>query len=109
MFGLSQNHIDQICEKIAMFQEIEEVIIFGSRAMGNYKKGSDIDLALKGKAVTTSTVNKLKLELSEKTTMPYYFDVIAYARIKNQELINHIDKYGVKIREFFEPNTSKVR
>jgi predicted nucleotidyltransferase len=108
MFGLSQNHIDQICEKMAVFKEIEEVLIFGSRAMGNYKKGSDNDLALKGKGVTTSTANKLKLELSEKTTMPYYFDVIAYARSKNQALINHIDKYGIKIHEFFETNTSKV-
>lgn len=97
MFGLSQNHIDQICDKIAMFQEIEEVIIFGSRAMGNYKKGSDIDLALKGKAVTASTVNKLKLELSEKTNLPYFFDVIGYEKIKNQELINHINNFGVKL------------
>lgn len=97
MFGLNQNHIDQICEKIAMFKEIEEVLIFGSRAMGNYKKGSDIDLALKGKGVTTSTANKLKLELSEKTNLPYYFDVIAYGKINNQALINHINNFGLRL------------
>ena len=49
MYGLLDRNLKFILEAISKYPEIEEVIIFGSRAMGNYKKGSDIDLALKGK------------------------------------------------------------
>jgi len=99
MFGLSDRHIGIIREKMAMFDAIEEAFIFGSRAMGNYKKGSDIDIALKGDRVAADTVSKLKFELSEKTNLPYFFDVVALGRINNDDLMEHIHTYGMKIYE----------
>jgi predicted nucleotidyltransferase len=99
MFGLSDRHIGMIREKMAMFDDIEEALIFGSRAMGNYKKGSDIDIALKGDSVTANTTSKLKFELSEKTNLPYFFDVVALSRIHNDDLLEHINTYGMKIYE----------
>jgi len=97
MLGLSERHIGMIREKMAMFDDIEEALIFGSRAMGNYKKGSDIDVALKGDRVATDTASKLKFELSEKTNLPYFFDVVAFSKIKNEDLLQHINTYGMKI------------
>ncbi len=94
MFGLKDSYINQICCKLALFPEIEEAIIFGSRAMGNYKKGSDIDLALKGDRVSRATLNKLRIELEEKTCLPYSFDVLVLNSISNKNLMDHISNLG---------------
>lgn len=48
-FGIESESYQRIVKALSQFREIDEVIVFGSRAMGNYKKGSDIDLALLGK------------------------------------------------------------
>lgn len=56
MLGLIESDIRYITITLAKFDEIECGIIFGSRAIGNYKRGSDIDLAIKGKAITPKTL-----------------------------------------------------
>ncbi|WP_206528164.1 nucleotidyltransferase domain-containing protein [Marinitoga sp. 38H-ov] len=58
-FGLKEEHLKIIIDYIKTIPEIEEVFIFGSRAMGNYKKGSDIDLAIKGKEITRDLLLKI--------------------------------------------------
>ena len=45
MFGLLDRDIKYIIKALEQHDEIEKAIIFGSRAMGNYKKGSDVDIA----------------------------------------------------------------
>ncbi len=46
MFGLSDNNFNCIIKTIELNPKVEKAIIFGSRAMGNYKPGSDIDIAV---------------------------------------------------------------
>ena len=62
-FGLEQIDFNEILEIITQFPEISKVIVFGSRAKGNHKKGSDVDLAILGKNITQNTL----LKLSEKS------------------------------------------
>lgn len=76
------------------FSEIREVLIFGSRAMGNYKKESDIDIALKGDT-TFSLAAKVKYELEEETYLPFFFDVLPYEKSTHVKLKAHIDQYGI--------------
>jgi len=57
--GLTEADINCIRTAIEQFPEIEEAVIFGSRAKGTYKKASDIDLAIKGRAVTSETIKRL--------------------------------------------------
>ena len=97
MFGLKDAHIEQIKQKLALFPEIIEATIFGSRAIGNFKKGSDIDLALKGEKVTRKIVDRVRIELEEKTQLPYFFDIVAYDTLKNVELLKHINTFGKKL------------
>lgn len=59
MYGLLERDLKYILEAVRKYPEIEKVIIFGSRAMGNYKPGSDIDIALKGQNVNRTTVIRL--------------------------------------------------
>ncbi|KYH34731.1 nucleotidyltransferase domain protein [Clostridium tepidiprofundi DSM 19306] len=97
MYGLLDRDIKYILEAIGKFEEIEKVILFGSRAMGNYKKGSDIDIAVSGKKVTINTILKLSDYLNEVYPLPYYFDIIHYENISNENLKKHIDTYGKEI------------
>ena len=96
-FGLKDSDIKIIKEALKKFPEIEEALIFGSRAKGNQKKASDIDIAIKGNAVSHETILKIKDLLEEETTLPYFFDVVHYETISNVELKNHIDRVGRRI------------
>lgn len=97
MSGLLERDLKFIEEAANKYSEIEEIIIFGSRAMGNYKKGSDVDLALKGPNVNRKTVIRLSDDLNEEYPLPYFFDVVNYNDISNQELKQHIDHVGKTI------------
>lgn len=94
MFGLTAKDRKIIVDITKQFEEINEIILFGSRAMGNFKRGSDVDLALKGERVTKSIVHQVDDYLNEQSLMPYFFDVLDYKEIKNTALKNHIDTEG---------------
>lgn len=97
MYGLLDRDFKFILEIIDKYSEIEEVIIFGSRAMGNYKKGSDVDVALKGEKVDRKTVIRFSDDLNEEYPLPYFFDVVSYREISNEALKKHIDRIGKSI------------
>ena len=77
-FGLPQRDTDLIVKTLASFAEVEEAVIFGSRAMGHAKRGSDVDLALKGRNLDFTTVARIKFVLDEELPLPYFFDVVHY-------------------------------
>lgn len=95
-FGLCDEEIALIHKVFVAFPDIAEVVIFGSRAMDNYKKGSDVDLALKG-TLDDRTVVRVSAQLNEELPLPYLFDVIDYHTITNADLRDHIDRYGQKL------------
>ena len=97
MYGLLDRDLKYILEAVCKYLEIERVILFGSRAMGNYKKGSDVDIAIVGKNIDRKTVTRLSDDLNEEYPLPYFFDVVSYKDISNQELIKHIDSVGISI------------
>ncbi len=93
-FGLSIADLNSI---IAIFQkhiEVEEAIIFGSRAKGTQRTGSDVDIALKGKSITRKIINAISYELNEETRMPYKFDILDFNYIQNKDLVEHIERVG---------------
>ena len=92
--GLLPRDIDEILQALCRFPEIDEAILFGSRAKGNYKPGSDVDIAIKGKAIDHSCVSALSFILNEESLLPYFFDVIHYEAITEEELVQHIDRVG---------------
>ena len=92
-FGLSENTIDKINNLFVKYPQIEEVILYGSRAKGNYKNGSDIDIVLKGKNMDQSFLYKLANEIDD-LMLPYSFDISLYDSITNKELLDHINRVG---------------
>jgi predicted nucleotidyltransferase len=94
-YGLLDSDIAMIVESAAAFPEVAELILFGSRAKGNFKPGSDVDLAIKGPAVCYETAIRLADLLNEEKPLPYFFDVLHYEAIVDQSLLEHIDRVGV--------------
>ena len=95
-FGLRQSDLESIIEVLLKFDNIGEAIIFGSRAKGNYRQGSDVDIALKGN-IDFKTITRVSYLLNQESLMPYKFDIINYARIHHQDLKHHIDRVGISI------------
>lgn len=95
-FGLSEECIQVISKEIAKFPEIKEAYIYGSRAMGNYKKGSDIDISIKGENITHQIELTLRQRLENDNVLPYFFDVTHYNSLTNDNLKEHIDEYGIR-------------
>ncbi len=92
-FGLSTEDINKIKEVIVRFPEIERVIIYGSRAKGNFKPSSDIDLTLVGEKLTLTLLQTLENEIDD-LLLPYKFDISIFHQISNPDLINHIERVG---------------
>ena len=92
-FGLKKSVIQEICKVLEQFPEIEKVVIYGSRAKGKFKPGSDIDLSLFGESLTSIQINKLNLQLDD-LFLPYTFDISIYHQLSNIQLKEHIDRVG---------------
>ena len=93
-FGISKKVLKQIQLKLKEFPEITEAKIFGSRAIGNFKRVSDIDIAINGEEVEFDTVSHLHEELEENISTPLFFDVVSLNNLENINLIKHIQQYG---------------
>jgi len=98
--GLTQADIKRITAAVKQFPDIEDTVIFGSRAKGTYKKASDVDLAIKGTAVTPEMIQRLSFLLNEELPLPYFFDVVHYEALENQLLIEHINRIGKSMALF---------
>ena len=96
--GLLETDVESIIKALSDQPKVESAYIFGSRAKGNYKNGSDVDIALKGEKLDFDTVSQISYLLNEETNMPYRFDVLNYHSIKEPDLLMHIDRVGI---EFF--------
>ena len=92
--GIAEFSLSELIRTVDDIPEIERVVLFGSRAMGNAKTGSDIDLAIYGHNVTRDTRSRLATELNEYRRIPYYVDVVVYADIDHDGLKRHIDEHG---------------
>ncbi|MEM7183054.1 MAG: nucleotidyltransferase domain-containing protein [Spirochaetota bacterium] len=105
-FGLTEQELNLILATIAAYSEIEKAYIFGSRAKGNYKTGSDVDIAIAGESITLDTVSSLYYKLNEECPLIYFFDIVDYNTIKDKEVKKHIDRIGVEIFHTQEDVTS---
>jgi predicted nucleotidyltransferase len=95
-FGLKSTDLECIAGILKRYPEIDQAIIFGSRAMNRERKGSDVDIAVKGKELG-SIVPRLAGELNDESPLPYHFDIVDYDLIDNENLKDHIDRVGILI------------
>ncbi|MCF6172138.1 MAG: nucleotidyltransferase domain-containing protein [Bacteroidales bacterium] len=97
-YGLLKSDLNNVVSILNKNKKISGVILFGSRAKGNFKEGSDVDLALKGTALNLNDIIDLSLEI-DQLFLPYKFDLIIFDRIKEAALIEHINRVGIVLYE----------
>ena len=98
-FGLSEELIESIRAIFAQYKAVDQAVVYGSRAMGNFKEGSDIDIALKIKPGTMfglNEFNQIQWQLDDLMS-PYRFDLCIYESIDNPEFKAHIDRVGIPL------------
>jgi predicted nucleotidyltransferase len=93
LYGLKEEIINGIKQVFSHYKQVDEVIIYGSRAKGDFKRGSDIDLTLKGENINLSILNKIDIELDD-LLLPYTFDLSIFSHIDNPDLVDHIHRVG---------------
>ena len=96
-FGLRESDLEIILAILKEFPQVQEAIIFGSRAKGNHRNGSDLDIAVKGPDLNLEIVSIISYRLNEETSLPYKFDILDYQSIHNPELTDHINRIGVSV------------
>jgi predicted nucleotidyltransferase len=91
--GLKDQQLEEIRNFARKYPLIEQVIVYGSRAMGNFRPGSDVDLVLVGKDLKLSDQLAFWNDLDD-SYQPYFFDVAILHQIQNDSLLEHIQREG---------------
>jgi uncharacterized protein len=93
MSGIDKKVEDDIRAVLSTFPMVDKAVLYGSRAKGNYKNGSDIDLTLFGKSLSLKTLFAIQEKLDE-LYLPYKFDLSIFSQITNPDLQEHIGRVG---------------
>ncbi len=94
-FGLKQNTIQKIRAVFARYPQVEKAVLYGSRAKGDYKNGSDIDLTLYGRTdLTLKVLYKIMNEIDD-LLLPYTIDLSIFRNITDTDVVDHIRCGGV--------------
>jgi predicted nucleotidyltransferase len=95
-YGLEDITLQKIKSVFSNFPQIEQAILYGSRAKGNFRPGSDIDITLKGDGLTLAVMNEIGLRLDD-LLLPYFIDLSVYSHIKEADLLEHIERVGIEV------------
>ncbi|SMO94845.1 nucleotidyltransferase domain-containing protein [Gracilimonas mengyeensis] len=96
MYGLKESVWEQIFGCFEKHEAIQEVILYGSRAKGNFKPASDIDLVIRGNDMSERELTKVENELDD-LLLPWKIDLSLFHHLQNEELIKHIKRGGKSI------------
>lgn len=92
--GLSHDVIEKLKSVFSLFPQIDRVILFGSRAKGNYRSGSDIDLVMDADNLSFDEIMNIEQQLDD-LLLPYQIDLLIMNTIESKELLEHIKRVGV--------------
>jgi predicted nucleotidyltransferase len=104
-FGLPSSLLASIQQVLARFPHVARASIYGSRAKGTFRPGSDIDLALFGDDLTADELLSIDAALDD-LDMPYTLDLALFAQIENPALQSHIRRVGQEI--YRAPSVSRA-
>lgn len=103
-FGLKEPAIQKICNVLSRYPLVQKATLYGSRAKGNYKNGSDIDLTLHGRGLSLDLVYNI-LNDFEDLLLPYTIDMSIFDDIRDPDVVDHIRRVGVT---FYEKGEERV-
>ena len=94
--GLSTITQQQLRDVFSRHPRVESVVLYGSRAMGTFKSGSDIDLTVGGSSLTHQDLLKISAEIDD-LLLPYKTDLSLFDKIDHDDLKQHIKRAGVSL------------
>ncbi len=97
--GLSESVVHRICSVFSRYPQVAEAILYGSRAKGTYRKGSDIDLTLCGGEDLTLRVRHRIADELDDLLLPYTIDLSILRDINDPDVLQHIERVGVALYE----------
>jgi uncharacterized protein len=92
-YGLDLQTLEAVLGVFRSYPSVEKAILYGSRAKGNFRPGSDIDLSLEGEGLDLTILQKIENDLDD-LLLPYKIDLSLLKHIRNQELLDHINRVG---------------
>lgn len=95
-FGLPSPTLQALQNVFMQNGKIEKVTLYGSRAIGTFKIGSDIDLCITGPQMTLTELLHLENEIDD-LLLPYKIDLSLRHQIENSDLLAHIDQFGIAL------------
>lgn len=93
-YGLADEDIEKIQKVLSNYPLVEKTVVYGSRAKGNYRHNSDIDLTLQGKELTLSHLSSIETDLDD-LLLPYKIDLSILHKIESPDLVAHIERVGL--------------
>ena len=103
--GLSGQTVEKIQAVLASFPEVEKAVVYGSRANGNFKPGSDIDLTLFGHGLKDQAMSRIYWALDD-LLLPYKIDLSLFSGLGDPALTDHIRRVGIVLYSH-EPATAE--
>lgn len=97
-FGLPLHAVEKLCAVFRDCPQVERVILYGSRAKGNYRVGSDIDLTVEGEGLSLAQLLAMESQIDE-LLLPWMVDLSLKDRIDNPALLDHIARVGLPFYE----------
>ena len=94
--GLTDIELSKLNSVFSQYEDIEKVVLYGSRVKGTYKPFSDVDITLIGNTLTHNRRNQLSTDIDD-LLLPYQFDISIFHTLKNPDLIDHIKRVGITI------------
>ncbi len=91
--GLPVTTLEKLAQVFARHPAIHQALVYGSRAKGNYRRGSDIDVTLKGEVMAFAELMQVEAQIDD-LLLPYTVDLSQYGQLSNADLIDHIDRVG---------------
>lgn len=93
MYGLSDATLQKLRSVLVSVPAVKEAILYGSRARGDYRCGSDIDITLRGEALTERDLCRVAMHIDD-LLLPYFVDVSIFDRLDNPKLKANIERDG---------------
>jgi predicted nucleotidyltransferase len=96
LFGLPAATLKKIRSVLRAHSKIQEALVYGSRAKGNYRPGSDIDIVLVGGELSLTDLLRIETELDD-LLLPYKIDLSLLQEIESKDLLEHIGRVGKRL------------
>jgi len=106
-FGLTERDMATIHSIFESYPEVKTVLIFGSRAKGNYRLGSDVDLAIMNEGVSLKRLAQMRRDF-EESSLPYIMDLVDFTKVDHLEFIDHINRVGIPFYLKNEKNRNRI-